>query len=702
MAASSAAARSGGDAQTLDVGGRRVRLTNPDKVLFPGDDEHGPTTKGELVDYYRRIAPVMLPHLAGRPVTRKRWPNGTEQQSFFTKNLDSGTPDWVPRAAVEHQHRVATYPLVEEEAALAWAAQLAAIELHVPQWRLPEAARDQRPGGSPYVLEEATADPDRLVVDLDPGPGTTMRDVARVALAARDILEGAGLAVFPVTSGSKGLHLYAGLGGAHAISSAQAREVSAELARALAAELPDLVVTSMKRAIRDGKVFVDHSQNNPAKTTVSPYSVRGRARPWVAAPRTWAEIEAAAEGEGLPQLTMAEVLERVAREGDLLAPLLPAGESPGAALPGPARPRAARRPRPSQPVVPSTPPPPTLARMPALPAPMLASTLDPAREAELAAPDAGTRWRFEPKWDGYRVLVVVGPAAAAADVGPSGGADEEATAVALVTRSGRDVTAEFGPVAAVPPALAGHVGILDAEVVALDEAGRPSFQTLQNRTFNGDRLRLMLFDVLELDGVDLVGHPLDARLEVLSALDLPPADPGRLAATGPGAWAQTEPLADTLAAAMRESRELDGEGVLAKRRDSRYQPGRRSGSWVKVKHLLEVRVVIGGFTAGQGRRAGGIGALLVGTRDDGGRLRYAGKVGTGFSTAALERLLARLRRLEVAEPPFAGGLDAVPRADARTATWVRPELGGEVLADQWTDGGRLRLPRWQGDVEPVE
>lgn len=660
--------------QSVQIGDHRVRLTNPDKELFPGDAEHGPTTKGELVDYYRRIAPTMLPHLAGRPVTRKRWPNGTDEQSFFTKNLDSGTPDWVPRAPIEHRKRVATYPLIEEEAALAWAAQLAAIELHVPQWHVPDPVdrpkalpptesegRQQR--DRPYVLEDAIAEPDRLVVDLDPGPGTPMSDVARVAVAARDVLEGAGLTVIPVTSGSKGIHLYAGLTG---VSSEQAKQVSAELAKVLEAELPDLVVTSMKKSVRDGKVFVDHSQNNPAKTTVSPYSVRGRARPWVAAPRTWGEIEAAADGAPLLQLTMPEVLERVERDGDLLAPLLPASR---ASSPAPHSPR------------------PVLARSFAeLPKPMLASTLTPEREAQLAAPDAGERWLFEPKWDGYRVLVVVGSAK---------NHDDE-TAVALVSRTGRDLTLDLSGAGVVPPELAGHVGVLDAEVVALDDAGRPSFQALQNRT-NG-RLRLMVFDVLELDGVDLMNQPLEARLEVLAALDLPVADPARLGETEPGAWLRTEPLGSTLEVAMRDSREVDGEGVLAKRRDSRYLPGRRSLAWVKVKHLLEVRVVIGGWTAGKGRREGGVGALLVGTYADDGALRYAGKVGTGFSAVGLDRLLARLRPLEIAESPF---VDEVPRADARTATWVRPELGGEVLADEWTDGGRLRLPRWQGDVEPA-
>ncbi|WP_454293439.1 non-homologous end-joining DNA ligase [Salana multivorans] len=456
--------------EVTEIGGHRVRLTNRDKLLFPGDEEHPPTTKRELVAYYRRIAPTMLPHLAGRPVTRKRWPNGTGEPSFFTKNLDSGTPDWIPRAPIEHRQRVATYPLFEEEAALAWAAQMAAIELHVPQWRLPASARGESP--ETYVLENATANPDRLVVDLDPGPGTPMRDVARVALAARDILESIGLTTVPVTSGSKGIHLYAGLTG---VSSAQAKEVSTELAKALAAELPDLVVTSMKRAIRDGKVFVDHSQNNQAKTTVSPYSVRGRARPWVAAPRTWAEVEAGAEGEPLPQLTMSEVLERVERDGDLLARLLP---TPTPTSTPSATPPAAEVDPPSRPARPHRPPASTPRRLPTLtrsiaglPSPMLASTLTPEREAQLTAVDAGERWLFEPKWDGYRVLVVVGPAKNNGATHDGDENDDDATAVALVSRTGRDITQDMSTVAPVAPELAGHAGILDAEVVALDDAG---------------------------------------------------------------------------------------------------------------------------------------------------------------------------------------------------------------------------------------
>ncbi|HCX84754.1 MAG TPA: hypothetical protein DHV14_06405, partial [Micrococcales bacterium] len=398
-----------GVARLVRVGERTVRLTNPEKVLFPGDPDAGvgPTTKAELVEYYWRIAPVLLPHLAGRPVTRKRWPHGTGEgaEPFFTKNLDSGTPDWVPRAAVVHHERTVDYPLVDEVATLVWCAQMAAIELHVPQWRLPA---DVIAGRRPYSLDAATAPPDRLVVDLDPGPGVGLAQCCEVALAARDLLDGMGLACVPVTSGSKGLHLYARLEG---VGAAGASAFAAELAESLAAELPALAITQMKRSLREGRVFVDHTQNNPAKTTVSPYSVRGRLQPWVAAPRTWAEIEEGASGGGeggsgsLRHLRMAEVLERVL-DGDAFAALLPPGEAAGEVprddvvrdFERTAGRSAGRSAEPARGTGRAT-----ARRRPTSVPPMLASTYDPITHGDLEPP----RWTFETKWDGYRAIVSV-------------------------------------------------------------------------------------------------------------------------------------------------------------------------------------------------------------------------------------------------------------------------------------------------------
>jgi len=287
------------------VGDRRIALTNTDKVLYP---ETG-TTKGQVIAYYERVAPWMIPHVKDRPVTRKRWANGVEGSVFFEKNLPDSAPDWVRHHTIAHKEHDTEYPIVDDVPTLVWMAQQAALELHVPQWRFgPRGA--QQP-------------PDRLVLDLDPGEGVGLPECVEVALAAREILHGMGLDPYPVTSGSKGIHLYAALDGR--ATTAQVSDVAHELAKALEQDLPDLVLSSMSRAERKGKVFVDWSQNNGNKTTIAPYSLRGRARPTVAAPRTWQELQE----RGLAQLTMDEVVERLEARGDFLHPVASASLAVG-------------------------------------------------------------------------------------------------------------------------------------------------------------------------------------------------------------------------------------------------------------------------------------------------------------------------------------------------------------------------------------
>ncbi|MCC4906918.1 ATP-dependent DNA ligase [Microbacterium sp. cx-59] len=289
--------------QTVTIEGRRLRLSRLDKVLYPATG----TTKAEVIDYYARIAPLILPHLDGRPVTRKRWPDGVgdadaaEPISFFAKDLERGTPDWIPRTGITHSTGLKHYPLVSDVPTLVWLAQTASLELHTPQWRF---TADDEPGA-----------PDRLVLDLDPGPGVGLRECAEVARLARRILDDIGLAPLPVTSGSKGIHLYAALPPGH--TSEQASALAKELGRSLEADHPDLVVSTMSKSARPGRVFVDWSQNNGKKTTVAPYSLRGRARPMVAVPRTWDELD----DPDLAHLDMAAVLERAGTLGDPLAAL---------------------------------------------------------------------------------------------------------------------------------------------------------------------------------------------------------------------------------------------------------------------------------------------------------------------------------------------------------------------------------------------
>ncbi|MBT9256820.1 non-homologous end-joining DNA ligase [Phycicoccus sp. MAQZ13P-2] len=282
----------------VEVDGRRLKLTSLDKVMYPATE----TTKGEVLDYYARVAGVLLPHLARRPVTRVRWPHGVEDQMFFEKNLPSGAPSWLPGVQVDDVR----YPLVPGMAELTYLVNLNSLELHVPQWTVDDDGVPEHP--------------DRLVIDLDPGKPAGLRECARVALLVRDRLERLGLELHPVTSGSKGMQLYARLGGD--LTSDQVRDLAQQLAQEMTKKHPELVLWKMTKSLRPGKVFLDWSQNVAAKTTISPYSLRGRELPHVAAPRTWDEVEAGAEDDGtLAQLMFDEVLERVERDGDLLADL---------------------------------------------------------------------------------------------------------------------------------------------------------------------------------------------------------------------------------------------------------------------------------------------------------------------------------------------------------------------------------------------
>ncbi len=791
--------------QVVDVEGRSVKLTNLGKVLYPSTG----TTKGEVLDYYARVGPVMLPHLRQRPATRKRWPDGVGSEAragtvFFAKDLGAGTPEWVRRYTIRHRDHDNDYPVVNDLATLTWLAQLAALEVHVPQWRFTE--------------DGAPRNPDRLVLDLDPGEGVTLADCAEIARQAREILQGIGHDPVPVTSGSKGIHLYAPLEGDQ--TPEQATAVARELALALEAAQPDRVISSMKRSERGGKVFLDWSQNNGNKTTIAPYSLRGRAHPTVAAPRTWAELD----DPGLRQLEYPEVLERIDRLGDLLAPLLPPAphqdrlstyrsmrDARRTPEPVPAAPPAANPPGPGQPTfvvqehharrlhydfrlehdgvlvswaVPKAPPtdpktnhlavqtedhpleygsfegsipsgeygggdvriwdagtyrlhkwrdgkevivtchgrpggglggvakfalihtggpgraaknwlmhrmatdpedePPAGAPAPesAFPArvePMLASLTT----AERFGPEEG--WAFEMKWDGVRVLAYL-----------AGGRVE------LRSRRGRDDTAAYADVAAALASVPARSAVLDGEVVVLDADGKPSFGLLQariNLTRAADIQRLsathpaqlMLFDVLELDGQPLLNLTYDERRAVLERL-VPPGSGGRV---------QVPPVFDgDLEAAMETSRLFGLEGVVAKRRSSRYAPGGRGDAWRKIKLSKTQDVVIGGWRPGQGRRDGTIGSLLMGVPTADG-LHYVGRVGSGLADRQLDDLHAALAPLARTSSPFRD----VPREDARDARWVEPALVAEVTYGELTGPGRLRHPVWRGlqeDKQPDE
>ncbi|MEP7763687.1 ATP-dependent DNA ligase [Sanguibacter sp. 25GB23B1] len=839
------------------VDGHRITLTNLGKVLYPATG----TTKADVLAYLAAVSGPLVTHAAHRPATRKRWVHGTGGDVFFQKNLDDSTPSWVHRREIAHSDHVNTYPLVDDLATLTWLGQIAALEIHVPQWRFGRTGKEHLP--------------DRLVLDLDPGPGTGLAECAEVARWAREILVDMGLEPFPVTSGSKGIHLYAALDGTN--DSAAVSAVAHELARALEADHPDLVVSDMKKSLRDGKVLVDWSQNSRNKTTIAPYSLRGRDRPTVAAPRTWEELDA----PGLGQLELDEVAERVARDGDHLAGLavggrasleptaermatfdrlsvyrskrdasktpepvpeadggatdsarvretddaaadgaptyviqehharrlhfdfrlehdgvlvswaLPKGEpddpkrnhlavqtedhpieygtfegtipkgeygagevtiwdagtyelhkwregeevivtlhsavrtgaagetgpvsrkvalihtgkgddastwlihlmasdpagshasgthpSDDHAEPGGTKPTSDRAH--AEPAKSSAPTPPSRPTSPLTP--MLAT---PGSTDDL---DGDEDWAFEMKWDGIRTLATI-----------------SAGEVRLVSRNGVDLTATYPELAELAACVEGDA-VLDGEIVALTRAGRPDFGRLQIRmNLSKERevakarakqpVDLMLFDVLERDGHRLTKQTYDERRRALAEIV---TESGRIHVPPAFESEHGSGVRSAAAEAMEASEKLGLEGVVAKRRDSTYRPGRRASAWVKIKHVRTQEVVVVGWRPGRGTRASTVGSLLVAVPRTDGELGYAGRVGTGFSEKELARLTAELARAERATPP----VDDVPRAEASDAHWVSPTRVGEVAFGEWTETGRLRHPVWRGwrpDMSP--
>ncbi|WP_347755515.1 ATP-dependent DNA ligase [Agrococcus sp. ProA11] len=799
-------------AERITVGGRTLRLTNADKVLYPSTG----TTKRDVLEYVLRASDALIAHSALRPVTRKRWPDGVGTarkpgKLFFQKGLERGAPEWVETVEQQHSTGKKQYPVLSEPATLAWMAQMGALELHVPQWRMVDGER---------------ANPDRLVLDLDPGDGADLDDCARVALQVRELLVDIGLDPVPLTSGSKGIHLYARLDGT--VTSEQASEVARQLARSLEQMHPDEIVSDMKKALRHGKVLIDWSQNSASKTTIAPYSLRGRLRPTVAAPRTWEEIEAG----GLEQLEYPEVLERLERDGDLIAALDP----PPDRLEKYRGMRSAERtpePVPAEPAVPgegrswvvqrhqarrlhydfrleqegvlvswavpkglpTTPAQNRLAvqtedhpleygsfegtipkgeygagtveiwdagefelekwrddevivvlqgradgglsgtptrfalirtdakkrqwlvkRMKAQPGDDSAHADEqggteararsrrgartegvPARRSltlrsgakRRALPTTELRpmlatlgdasdledeheWSFEVKWDGWRAIV-----------------QRAGDAVRLVSRNGKDLAEAFPElVEALPAAIGAEQAVLDGEIVMLRK-GVAKFEALQERAGLSGRpaaraaaqspATLMLFDALEIDGERIVGEPLDERQ---SRLDQLVHESARVKVS--------KPLRGRLARILEATADRGVEGVIAKRHDSRYKPGRRSADWLKLKHVLAREVVVVGWLEGNGSLAGTVGALVLALPGEDGRLRYAGRVGTGFSHAERDRLRDRLQPRKTTPT-----VDDLPADVARKARWVRAAVA-EVEHTEQTASGALRHPVWRG------
>ncbi len=286
----------------VEVQGRKLKLTNLEKILYPASG----FTKGQVVDFYVRIAPVLVPHLTGRPLTMKRYPEGVDQEYFFEKNAPMHRPDWVKTAPVwsESNHRTIHFILANDLPTLVWIANLASIELHPS-----------------LSLASDMATPTMIVFDLDPGPPANIVQCAQVGLWVRQIFDHFGLQSFPKTSGSKGLQIYVPLN--TKTSYEQTKSFALAVARLLEQEHPELVVSDMKKAVRTNKVFVDWSQNDEHKTTISVYSLRAREHPTVSTPVTWEEVERALKKKDAELLVFEanDVLARVEKMGDLFEPV---------------------------------------------------------------------------------------------------------------------------------------------------------------------------------------------------------------------------------------------------------------------------------------------------------------------------------------------------------------------------------------------
>jgi len=281
----------------VDVEGRRLSLSNLDKVLYPAVG----FTKGQVIDYYTRIAPAVLPHLRDRPLTLKRYPNGVEGGHFYEKNAPSHRPEWVQVAPIELRTKTIDFVLCNDLPTLVWLANLADLELHPS-----------------LSLADDIDRPAAMAFDLDPGPGAGLRECCEVALILRDALSQLKLECFPKTSGSKGIQVYVPLNVDDVDYDNGSKALSHALARHLEAQHPKLIVSQQKKELRKGKVLIDWSQNDENKTTVGVYSLRARERPTVSTPLAWEELD---DPDSLV-FEAADVLERVEDQGDLFAPVV--------------------------------------------------------------------------------------------------------------------------------------------------------------------------------------------------------------------------------------------------------------------------------------------------------------------------------------------------------------------------------------------
>ena len=606
--------------QEIEIDGRRVALTNLDKVLYPSG-----FAKGQVIDFYIRMADYVLPHLAGRPITLKRYPDGIDASHFYEKEAPRYTPDWVRTFNVPRRNGGSIrYIVIDDLPTLVWCANTANLELHPFLHKAPHLDR-----------------PTAVAFDLDPGEGTDVLTCARVAFWLKEVFDGAGLESFAKVSGSKGMQVYVPLN--TAVTYAQTQPFAKSLAERMEREHPDCVVSEMAKAKRGGKVFIDWSQNSDFKTTVSVYSLRAkRSEPYVSMPVAWDELRRALRDDDPSMLTFDPdaAIARLEKRGDLWANVLTLKQK----LPRDIKPVKAAKAAPR--------------------------FIEPMRAALVDKLPDGPAWQYEIKLDGYRAVAI-----------------KTGREVELLSRNNLKLNSKFPKIA---KGLAGldDGTILDGEIVALDADGRPAFNTLQNSQRASHPIYYYVFDMLHDRGQSILELPLRERRKRLERLDLP--DPIRI----------SEPLEASAAELVHAAREQGLEGLVAKRLNSIYEPGARSGAWVKYKVNRGQELVISGYMPGPQEFT----SLLAGYYDDAGRLIFIAKIKNGFVPRTRKDVAARFKKLETAECPFANLPEPknARRGEALTAEvmkkcrWLRPELVAQVEYTEWTAADHLRHARFAG------
>ncbi|MDX2152472.1 MAG: non-homologous end-joining DNA ligase [Bryobacteraceae bacterium] len=700
--------------QVVDIEGRRVELSNLDKLLYPAAG----FTKAHVIDYYVRIAPWLLPHLKDRPVTLKRYPDGVAASHFYEKDAPGFTPPWVKTFPVPRRRggKDIRYILINDLATLVWCANLANLELH------------------PFLHTAPHIDqPGSVVFDLDPGEGMGLRECLPVAGWLRERFDDFGLQAFAKVSGSRGMQIYVPLnsGATYDVTQPFAKGIAELMAR----EHPELVVSEMGKDQRKGRIFIDWSQNSDFKTTAGVYSLRAkRTHPFVSAPVRWEELDAQHDLTFSP----AEALERAERLGDLFAPVLtlrqeltprrappaaskPAREKPAAALATRSSRQGGRRkfsvsgrelridmPAREQLLRLAAPEPPAEGVVEIIDGGIESGAMDvhfesgvlqgrarlerqgdhwslhlgvsealpfvePMQALLASSLPEGAEWLYEVKLDGFRAL---------------------ATRDGLLSRKGKQLGRKFPGVERACRLLPEGT-MVDGEIVSLDEHGRPAFQRLGEP---GLTTVYYLFDLLYWRGAVLCARPLHERRTMLQTALAEATDPLRVLGPVEGGGAQV------LAAA----RKAGIEGIVAKRRQSVYEAGRRSGAWTKVKTNQGQEMVVGGYYPG----GAGFGALLVGYCE-GDKLLYAAKVRAGFVGHAKRDVALRLAPLRTNVCPFANlpertagrWGEGITEEKMRDCQWVRPEVVIQVEFTEWTSTAHLRHVTFAGlreDKDPRE